>query len=80
MLAGHGSWDPRKGDGAVNVHSVDNVVGIYLEDGSVKCRGCMEEEDWENLRHNRTITEDDLLKDDEWIYCDYCEKRLSYAL
>jgi len=64
----------------VNVHSVDNVVGIYLEDGSVKCRGCMEEEDWENLRHNRTITEDDLLKDDEWIYCDYCEKRLSYAL
>jgi len=77
MPVGHGTWDPRKGDGTVSVNSVENVVGIYLEDGSVKCRDCMEEEDWENLRQDRTITEDDLLKDDEWIYCDYCEKRLS---
>ena len=77
MLGGQWIWNPRKGDGTVNVDSVDNVVGIYLEDGSVKCRDCMEDEDWENLEQDHTITEDDLVKDDEWIYCDYCEKRLS---
>ena len=60
----------------MNGHSVDDVRGIYLEDGGVKCRNCMSDEDWENLRHDRTITEDVLLKDDEWIYCDYCEERL----
>jgi hypothetical protein len=77
MLAGHWIWNPRKGDGTVKSDSVDNVVGIYLEDGSVKCRDCMDDEDWENLRQDRTITEEDLVKGDEWIYCDYCEKRLS---
>jgi hypothetical protein len=77
MLEGHWIWNPRKGDGTVKLDSVDNVVGIYLEDGSVKCRDCMDDEDWENLRQDRTITEEDLVKGDEWIYCDYCEKRLS---
>jgi len=60
----------------VKLDSVENVVGIYLEDGSVKCRKCMSEEDWKNLKHKRIITEEDLRKDDEWIYCDYCEERL----
>ena len=52
------------------------ILGIYLEDGSVKCRNCMSEEDWKDILHKRIITEEDLRKDDEWIYCDYCEKRL----
>jgi len=65
-----------RGDRNVKLDSVENVVGIYLEDGSVKCRNCMSEEDWKNLKHTQIITEEDLRKDDEWIYCDYCEERL----
>jgi len=60
----------------VRVGFVENVVGIFLEDGSVKCRNCMSEEDWKNIKHMRIITEEDLRKDNEWIYCDYCEERL----
>jgi hypothetical protein len=60
----------------VEYDAFDNVVGIYLEDGSVKCRNCMSEEDWKNLTPKRIITDEDLRKDDEWIYCDYCEERL----
>jgi hypothetical protein len=60
----------------VKLDSVENVVGIYLEDGSVKCRNCMSKEDWKNIKHMRIITEENLRKDDEWVYCDFCEKRL----
>jgi hypothetical protein len=64
------------GDKTVKSDSDTNILGIYLEDGSVKCRDCMSEEDWKDIRHKRIISEEDLRKDDEWIYCDYCEKRL----
>ncbi len=60
----------------MKLDSFDNVVGIYQEDGSVKCRDCMSEEDWKNLAHKQIITEEELRKNDEWIYCDYCEGRL----
>lgn len=69
-------WNPRKGEGTVKLDSADTVMGIYLEDGSVKCRSCMSEEDWKNPTHKRIITEEEIRKDDEWIYCDYCEERL----
>jgi len=60
----------------VKSDSADNVAGIYLKDGSVKCRKCMSEEDWNNLRPEQIITEEQLREDDEWMYCDYCEQRL----
>ena len=55
---------------------LDEIVGIYNEDGSVKCRECMCEEDWKNLTQENTITEGHRKKDAEWIYCDYCERKL----
>jgi aspartate carbamoyltransferase regulatory subunit len=60
----------------VKLDLAENIVGMYLEDGSVKCRNCMSQEDSKNLTHKQIITEEDLRKDDVWIYCDYCEKRL----
>jgi hypothetical protein len=60
----------------VKLDSMENIVGMYLEDGSVKCRNCMSEEDWKKRKRMRIITEDDIRKDDEWIYCDYCEEKL----
>ncbi|MBW1690962.1 MAG: hypothetical protein DRG87_02805 [Deltaproteobacteria bacterium] len=56
--------------------SVDNVVGIYLEDGSVNCENCMSEEDWKNLTLKQIITKEEFREDDECIYCDCCEERL----
>jgi hypothetical protein len=55
---------------------LDELVGISNEDGSVKCRECMSEEDWKDLTQENTITEGYRKKDEEWIYCDYCERKL----
>lgn len=55
---------------------IDDLVGIYKEDRSVKCRECMEDEDWRELKEENIITEDDIEKNNELIYCDYCERRL----
>ena len=60
----------------MRVHEIDDLVGIYEEDGSVKCRDCMKEEDWEELKEENIITEDNIEKNDELIYCDYCERKL----
>jgi hypothetical protein len=76
IRASYWMLNPRKGDGTVKLDSVDDIVGIYLEDRSVKCRDCMSEVDWKNLTDKQIITGADLRKDDEWIYCDYCEERL----
>jgi len=54
----------------------EDIIGIYQEDGSVKCRNCMTEEDWKNLADDRIITEDRVKNNNEFIYCDYCEERL----
>ena len=34
----------------MRVHEIDDLIGIYEEDGSVKCRDCMKEEDWKELK------------------------------
>jgi len=56
--------------------TIDNIEGIYQEDGSVKCRDCMSEEDWKQLKEEQVITLEDIERDNKWIYCDYCEERL----
>ena len=40
----------------MRVHEIDDLVGIYEEDGSVKCRDCMKDEDWKELRKKDIIT------------------------
>jgi len=60
----------------MGVHEIEDLVGIYEEDGSVKCRDCMKEEDWKELRKEDIITMREIERSDEWFFCDYCEKRL----
>ena len=60
----------------MEARAIEDVMGIYQEDGSVKCRNCMSEEDLKNVSHKQIITEERIREKDEWIYCDYCEKRL----
>jgi len=60
----------------MEVHKIDNLVGIYEEEGSIKCRDCMKEEDWKDLKQENIITVDDIKDGEEWLYCDYCEKKL----
>jgi hypothetical protein len=60
----------------MQVNAVEDLAGIYEEDGSVKCRECMKQEDWGNLRRENMITFEDIEKGGEWICCDYCERRL----
>ena len=60
----------------MRVHEIDDLVGIYEEDRSVKCRNCMKEEDWKELRKEDIITMGEIARSDEWFFCDYCEKRL----
>ena len=60
----------------MEARAIANVMGIFQGDGSVKCRHCMSEEDWKQLKEERVITAEDLETDHEWIYCDYCEERL----
>jgi hypothetical protein len=55
---------------------VDDIAGIRKEDGTVKCRDCMDEEDWKGLALANVITKKIVEEGEEWIYCDYCEKRL----
>lgn len=55
---------------------IEDIIGIFEEDGSVKCRNCMSDEDWKNLTDDRVITEERIKNNNEFIYCDYCEERL----
>ena len=60
----------------MEMYDIDNLAGIYEDDGSVKCVDCMKDKDWENLKQENIITGDDIARNDEFIYCDYCEKKL----
>jgi len=60
----------------MGVHEIDNLVGVYEEDRSVKCRDCMKEKDWKDLKQENIITLDDVEKGEKLFYCDYCEKKL----
>lgn len=55
---------------------VDDLVGIYEGDGSVKCRDCMENGDWKGLSKENIIIDDDIKDDKQLLYCDYCEEKL----
>jgi DnaK suppressor protein len=65
-----------KGDDIMEDHKIDTLIGIYNEDGSVKCRECMSDPDWKKLKEERIISLEDIERDNKWIYCDYCEERL----
>lgn len=60
----------------MGVHEIDDLVGIYEEDGSVKCRDCMKDEDWEDRKQENIITLDDVKNGEKLFYCDYCEEKL----
>jgi hypothetical protein len=60
----------------MEVHEIEKVVGMREEDGSVKCRACMNEKDWNTLSQESAITLEDLENGEVLFYCDYCEERL----
>ena len=60
----------------MGVHKIDDLVGICEEDGSIKCRDCMEDRDWKDLKQENIITLDDMDNSEKLFYCDYCEKKL----
>jgi hypothetical protein len=57
-------------------HDLEDLVGIFQEDGSVKCRECMEDEDWKGLTQESIITAEDIQDGEKLFYCDYCEEKL----
>jgi hypothetical protein len=75
--ARHRKGNPPKGGEVMKGYETDDLVGIYQEDGSVKCRECMNEEDWRDLKQEDIITSKHIEKGGEWICCDYCEKTLT---
>lgn len=60
----------------MEAYETDNIVGMREDDGYVKCRACMNDEDWEILTQENAITPKKLESDERLIYCDYCEERL----
>ncbi len=60
----------------MGVHEIDDLVGIYEKDGSIKCRDCMKDRDWKALKQENIITLDDMENSEKLFYCDYCEKKL----
>lgn len=60
----------------MGVHEIDDLVGIYEKDGSIKCRDCMKDKDWKDLKQENIITLDYMENSDKLFYCDYCEKKL----
>jgi len=72
----HPKWNPSKAGGAMQAHEFQDLDGIYEDHGGVKCKDCMEAEDWTDLKQENIISVDDIKDDDEWLLCDYYEKRL----
>ena len=60
----------------MEAHETDNVVGMREDDGSVKCRACMNEGDWGILTQENAITLEELESGERLFYCDYCEEKL----
>ncbi len=67
---------PPKGGEVMKGYETDDLVGIYQEDGSVKCRECMDDEDWQELTEESIITTGDIDEGEKLFYCDYCEEKL----
>jgi hypothetical protein len=78
----------REEGGRMGIIRIDEVVGITDHTGRVKCRDCMKDEDWRQIRsEDQVITEEKkdekVTSDDEIInrynricFCDYCKKRM----
>ena len=66
----------EEGDGTMEGHEVDNLVGMYEEDKSIKCRECMKAKDWKDLKQENIITLQDVENGEKLFYCDYCEEKL----
>jgi hypothetical protein len=60
----------------MEAHEIGTVVGIREQDGSMKCRACMNEEDWSTLTQENVITLEELESGERLFYCDYCEEKL----
>ena len=60
----------------MRAYEIDDLVGIYESDNSIKCRDCMGDEDWRDLKKEDIITTADVEKGEKLFYCDYCEKSL----
>jgi hypothetical protein len=65
-----------KGDETMEANETDNVVGMREQDRSVKCRECMNKEDWRTLTQENAITRDEIEANEGLFYCDYCEEKL----
>ena len=61
----HPKWNPSKGGGAMEAHELEDLAGIYEDHGGVKCKDCMEAEDWRDLAQQNVIIVDDVEGGDE---------------
>lgn len=52
----------------------DEIVGIH-DENSIKCKDCMTNEDWNNLKEEDIILQNEIEGDDMY-FCDECEKQL----
>ena len=52
------------------------VVGVYEEDRGVKCKDCMKEKDWKDLKPEGIITVDEIKRGAALFICEYCKKTL----
>ena len=53
--------------------NIDDIVGLEFSDGTMTCRKCVEQDEWENMTEDEIILEDD---GDDLIFCDHCKGRL----
>jgi hypothetical protein len=56
--------------------SSSTVVGVYEEDRSIKCKDCMKQKDWRDLKAENIITADGIKRGGESLFCNYCKKTL----
>ena len=55
---------------------IEKVAGIKEDDGTVMCRDCMDEDEWDNLKEKSIISLSASEKGQRLYYCDYCDRRL----
>lgn len=51
----------------MKVHKIGNLVGTYEENRTVRCRDCMEEEDWKDIKQENIITLNDIKDGEKWL-------------
>ena len=60
----------------MEAYETDNVLGMREDDGSVKCRACINDEDWNILTQENAIIIEEFESGERPFYCDYCEEKL----